>query len=98
MKSLNGIAENFNCSLNFLFGLSETIIDFTPKPALPFYERLKSIMKENKVSRYRMCIDLEKGHGQFNRWKSGGNPQMNTVHELATYLGVTLDYLAGRER
>jgi len=92
------VADFFCCSLDFLFGRSEYLLDFTPQPALPFYHRLVSIMKDKKISRYRVCIDLKKGHGHFDRWKSGVDPRMNTVLELAAYLDVTLDYLAGRER
>ncbi len=92
------VADYFNCSLDFLFGRSVTVIDFTPQPALPFYERLTSIMRDKNISRYRLCIDLQKGHGHFDRWKSGVDPRMNTVYELAVYLDVTLDYLAGRDR
>lgn len=92
------VASYFNCSLDFLFGRSETVIDFTPQPALPFYECLTSIMKAKNISRYRLCIDLKKGHGHFDRWKSGVDPRMNTVFDLAVYLDVTLDYLAGRDR
>ncbi|MCL2861462.1 MAG: helix-turn-helix domain-containing protein [Firmicutes bacterium] len=98
LKHAIEVAELFNSSLNFLFGLSETIIDFTPKKAPSFYEHLKIVMKENKISRYKMCIDLEKGHGNFDVWKNGSSPLMNTVYEIAVYLDVTLDYLVGREK
>jgi len=92
------IADYFNCSLEYLFGRSDTLIDFAPRPALPFYERLISVMKDKQISRYRVCADLKKGHGHFDRWKSGVNPRMNTVFDLAVYLDVTLDYLVGRDR
>ena len=91
------VAEYFKCSLEFLFGRVDTQLDFTPKPALPFYERLTSIMVAKKISRYRLCKDLKKGHGHFDRWKSGVDPRMNTVIELADYLKVTLDELVGLE-
>jgi len=92
------LAELFGCSLEYLFGRTDTLLDFEPHSPLPFYNNLKTIMKAKKISRYRMCIDLKKGHGQFNGWKSGADPRINTVHELSVYLDVTLDYLAGRER
>lgn len=53
------IAEYFNCSLDFLFGRSENHIDFIAMPTLPFYNRLREIMKDENVSRYRICLDLK---------------------------------------
>lgn len=91
------VAEYFNCSLDFLFGRSETLIDFIPKPTIPFYDRLREIMESKNISRYRVCLDLKKGHGHFDNWKSGSDPDMSTVYEFAVYFDVTIDFLVGRE-
>lgn len=92
------IADYFKCSLEFLFGKSEKIIDFTLREALPFYPRLMSIMKANEITCYRLIIDLKKSNGHFDYWEKGGDPFMTSVIDLATYLDCTLDYLVGRER
>ena len=92
------VAKVFNCSLEYLFGRSDNLLDFTPHPELPFYERILELMKINKLSRYRVCIDMKKGHGHFDTWKNGADPRMNTVFDFAIYFDVTLDYLVGRER
>ena len=91
------IADYFRCSLAYLFGRSEILLDFTLQPASPFYEQLTKIMTEKGLSRYRVRIDLGKSNTHFIKWKKGAQPLMETVIELADYLDVTLDSLAGRE-
>ena len=61
-------------------------------------DTLRAQINYSAVCRYRVCLDLKKGHGHFDRWKSGVDPRMNTVYDLAVYFDVTLDYLIGRER
>jgi len=92
------IAELFGCSLEYLFGRTDNLLNFKPYPALPFYKRLTQIMADKKISRYKICIELKKGHGHFDTWKKGADPRMNIALDFAAYFGVTLDYLTGRER
>ncbi len=92
------LADYFQCSLDFLFGRSETELDFAPQPALPFYERLRAVMKQKNISRYRFCIDLNMSNGNFTQWKRGVTPKIQSFIAIADYLEISLDYLAGRER
>lgn len=92
------LADFFNCSLDFLCGRTETILDFTIQKTKPFYESLMSYMKKNEISRYRIVKETKLSNGNFESWRKGGDPKIQTIIELADYLEVTIDYLVGRER
>lgn len=92
------IVEYFNCSLEFLFGRTDNVLDFAPQAMLPFYNELKKIMKERNISMYRIVKEKIVSSGNFDSWSKGGDPFMQTVIKLADYLDVTIDYLVGRDR
>ena len=92
------IADYFNCSLDFLAGRSETVIDFIPKKCPPFYERLREILKRNNITKYRVNADTKIKSSHFVDWKNGAEPQIHSLIELADYLDISLDYLLGRDR
>jgi len=92
------LCDYFNCSLGFLIGRTETILDFIPKPAYAFYDRLRGIMADRGVSRYRIVNDLKKSHRHFDRWKAGNDPFLETVIDLADYFEMSIDFFIGRER
>ncbi len=92
------IADYFNCSLDFLAGRSETVIDFIPKECPPFYEHLRNILKSKKITRYRINADSKIKSSHFVDWKNGTEPQIHSLIELADYLDISLDYLLGRDR
>lgn len=92
------LCDYFNCSLEFLIGRTENIIDFTPHLALPFYDRLQEMMKAQGKTRYRIVNDLKKSHKHFDQWKNGSDPFLQTVIEFSDYFSVTTDYFIGRDR
>jgi transcriptional regulator with XRE-family HTH domain len=92
------IADYFNCSLDFLVGRSETVIDFTPQECPPFYEHLRSILKSKRKTKYRINKETKIKSSHFVDWKNGSDPQIHSLIELADYLDVSLDYLVGRDR
>lgn len=92
------LADFFSCSLDFLFGRSDEIIDFIPKQPLGIYSGLKKIMKERKLSWYAVVKDAKIAKSNLYDWRDGRDPLMPTVIILADYLEVTLDYLVGREQ
>ena len=92
------IADFFNCSLDFLAGRSETVIDFIPKKCPPFYEHFRNILKEKGISRYKIHTDTKIKSSHFVDWKNGTEPQIHSLIELADYLDISLDYLLGRDK
>lgn len=93
------LANYFNCSLDFLVGRSDTVIDFIPqKDYPPFYEQLKKLLKEKGISRNKVNRETRIKSSYFVEWNKGGNPHILSLIELADYLDVTLDFLVGREK
>lgn len=97
LSNLIKICNALNCSLDFIVGRTDTILDFIPKECPSFYENLRKIMKEKGITRYRIVLDTRFYDNYFTVWKSGREPQLNILIELADYIGCTLDYLVGRE-
>ena len=91
------LADYFNCSLDFLTGRSENMLDFTPKPCPPFYEHLLSVLSNQKISRNKINRETNIKSSHFVDWKNGSDPNIISLIELADYLDITLDTLVGRE-
>lgn len=98
LSNLLKLCDVLKCSLDFLVGRTETILDYTPKQCPPFYERLREIMEAKRITRYRIVKETKIYDNYFTVWKNGRDPQLYTLIELANYLGCTLDYLVGRDR
>ncbi len=97
LKHLINVCDTLNCSLDFIAGRTETILDFTPKPCPPFYPRLRQVMQQQNISRNSIVKKAGIRDYSFIVWKRGGEPKLETLIQLADYIGCTLDYLVGRE-
>lgn len=91
------LADYFHCSLEYLVGRSDTLLDFTIKPCPPFYDQFRAVMKERGATRYRMAKESKIKDSYFTTWKEGSDPHILSVITVADYLDVTIDYLVGRE-
>ena len=91
------LADYFNCSLEFLIGRADKIIDYLPKPCPPFYTRLRQVMREKGVTRYKMTRESKIKDSYFTDWAKGTDPHIFSVIEAADFLHVTIDYLVGRD-
>ena len=98
LSNLIKVADFFNCSLEYLADRTDTLLDYAPKPCPPFYARFREVMEERGKTRYRMTIDTGIKDSYFTEWSKGSDPHVVSVTEAADYLGVTLDYLVGRDR
>ena len=97
LSQLVKLADYFQCSLDFLAGRSDEILDYPVKEMPAFYERLRGIMREKGVSRYKLVKDLPIYDSYFTNWKEGKSPNLLTLIVLADYFDVTIDYLVGRD-
>lgn len=98
LDNLAKLADFFNCSIEYLLGRTEEFGNSDYKKPGNFYNRLVKVMKERGVSQYRIREDKICSAGNFNRWKNYNmEPQVETLIKLADYLGVSVDYLVGRE-
>ena len=89
------VADFFECSLDYLAGLSEVDHKVTARPLPPFYDNLRKVMAEQGVTRYQIAKNVV-ADVFFTKWAHGGMPMLYTACKLAQYLNVSLDYLVGR--
>jgi len=90
------IADYFCCNLDYLAGRTEFLETVRPRPLPPFYERLRAVMAELGVSRYRIAKKTSIKDSYFTHWAHGELPRLSSVCAIAKYLDVSLDYLTGR--
>lgn len=92
------IADYFNISLDYLFGRSNEIVEKKYKRTQPFDKQLKKVLKEYNKTQYRLTKDGVCNFGNYYSWFNlKAIPKMDSVIKIADYLGVSLDYLVGRE-
>lgn len=97
LSQLIKLADYLNCSIDYLTGRSETILDFTPNKCHFFYDRLRFVMSEKKVSRYELVKNTRIYDSYFSNWKKGADIHILTLVLLADYLDCSIDYLIGRD-
>lgn len=98
LPQLVKLADYFHCSLDYLAGRTDNLLDYTVRSLPPFFDRLRFVMEEKGVSRYKAVKDLPVYDSYFANWKRGKSPNILTLILLADYLDVTIDYLVGREQ
>ena len=89
------ISEYFECSLDYLFGLSEQIKN-NDKNDLSFPETIKKLIKENHKSIEKTMKELNISDRTYYRWQSGeSKPLTSVIITLAKYFDVSVDYIIG---
>ena len=97
LSNLLKLADFFGCSLDFIMGRSETVLDYTPQPCPPFYPHFLSVLKACGVTAYRIRKETSIKGSFFSYWKTGADPYVAGLLVAADYLKVSLDYLVGRD-
>lgn len=97
-SNLLQVANYFNCSLDFLCGRSDVVLDFVPKGCPPFMEWLPTVIKERGKSTYKIFKDTRIKSSYFAKWRKGREPLLSSLGILADYLDCSLDRLVGRDR
>ena len=98
LSQLVKLADYFDCSLDFLTGRTDTVLDYSPKPCPPFYARFREVMAERGITRYRMSKETKIKDSDLTEWSKGTDPHLFSLIEVADYLNVSVDYLVGREQ
>ncbi len=88
------MANYFNCSLDFLFGLSD-INDFSNRNNKTFFENLKSLIKSSGISIAQTMKNLKMSEYSYYRWCDGLIPKTINLIDLAKYFDVSIEYLLG---
>ena len=92
IKIADKMAKFFNCSLDYLFGLSEDVKN-GDKNNLTFIETLDKLMKDNNLSIAKTMKNLNMSEYNYYRWKKGTKPLTSVLIMLAKYFNVSVDYL-----
>ena len=93
-ETLERIAQEFDVSVDYLLGRE------TEKPLKQnFYDIFKQACNELGTTPSAVCADLGFSNSLATYWKkSGGTPKREALEKIAHYLGVSVDFLLGREK
>ena len=94
------IAKYFNCSLDYLFGLSEDKNNKRYKTynydISSFLENYQKLLDENNISHYKFMKNSEYDESVIRHWKAGSIPRLDIIYYIAKNLGGSMDELIGR--
>lgn len=89
----------FNCSADYLLGLTDIHTEEPLHEVLPFGQRLRALLKAQKISQAQLIRELPVSSAVPYKWLSGKNyPSIESLVRLAEYLDCSVDYLIGRVR
>ncbi len=100
IKVIIKIAKYFDCSLDYLFGLS---INKTNSKYITyeydmtgFVDRYKKILIQNNISNFKFAKNNIFNESIMRHWKAGAIPRMDIIYIIAKELNVSIDELIGR--
>lgn len=62
-----------------------------------FKQRLELLCTQKGVSPTKACEDIGINGSNYAQWNESSVPRRSTLQKFATYFGVTVDYLLGKE-
>ena len=87
----------FNCSADYLLGLTEFHTEETLHPIPAFKDSLRTMLNERQVTQAQLIATLSLSSAVPYKWLTGINePSMNSLISLAEYFECSVDYLIGR--
>ena len=97
LSHLIRLCRYFNCSLDYLIGMTEQDIKPSKFEIENFGKQVRKVMKAKSISSYKLQQDT-RFHGKyFLVWDKGADPKLSTLVELANYFNCSLDELVGLE-
>ena len=91
------LLDFFNCSADYLLGLTELHTEEPLHPVPPFNKRLREILKEYNTSQGKLIRELPVSASVLYYWLSGKRqPTIPMLIKLAEYFDCSVDYLIGR--
>lgn len=93
IKIAKRIADTFDCSLDYLLGVSENFNN-KDKNNLSFIDTVKKLLKENHKSVEKAMKEMNINESTYYRWQTGSVPHTSVLITLANYFDVSVDYLA----
>lgn len=92
------LLELFDCSADYLLGLTEFSKETQFKAIKPFGDTLRLCLTENEISEYKLQKDLDISGSLTYRWlRNIAVPTLDSLINLSKYFNCSVDYLLGRE-
>lgn len=92
------LADYFNCTTDYLLGLSDVLDDRKFKQRPPFCKQIDVLIAFSHKTQYRFGIEAELSDETFRRWRKGKNEaSVETLVKIAKYLKCSVDFVLGRE-
>ncbi len=92
------LADYFNCTTDYLIGLSDDLDERTFKQRPPFNEQLSFLLKYFNISKYRLEKETKLAEEVVNRWHKGKyEPNIESLIRIANALNCSVDFVLGRE-
>lgn len=88
------ISKFFNCSLDYLFGLSDEIKN-TNTNKKSFIENFQQLIKQKNLSIKNALEGLKMSEYNYYRWKDGKFPKTSNLIDIAKYFDISFDWLIG---
>lgn len=100
LKNALTICKHFDCSLDYLLGISDIKNQFENIKE-PDFETFKSrylnLIEEHKTSIYQIAKELHFNRNDWTYWnKNKSLPTLETLYNIAIKFQVSADYLIGR--
>lgn len=93
------LLDFFNCSADYLLGLSELHTEEPLHPVPPFGKRLREVLREYKTSQEKLIRALPVSSSVLYHWLAGNRqPTIPMLIKLADYFDCSVDYLIGRRK
>ncbi len=90
------MAKEFNCSLDYLFGLDDENFDgFGLNNSNSFIQNFDILLKQNNLSIMGALKQMNLGEYDYYRWKKGMFPKTSNLIVIAKFFDVSLDMLVG---
>ena len=94
------IAKYFNCSLDYLFGLSEdkNLAKYKTYDCdiSKFIEKYMALLQRNKITHYKFMHHSPFDESIIRHWRAGSTPRLDVVYYIAKNLDGSMDELVGR--
>ena len=88
------MARYFNCSLDYLFGLSDEIKNNNSNTN-EFINNFKFLIEQKNLSIAKCLKQLKMSEYNYYRWKNGQFPKTNNLIDIAKYFDISIDWLIG---
>ena len=92
------IANYFNVSLDYLFGITDnnTLRTFKQIDMTVFLPRYEEVRNKTGITHWKLSQNTELSESALRHWQYGDTPSIESLIIIATNLSTSIDYLVGR--